>query len=46
MGIARQVAARMYDEAAEKLAAVYKRWEYGEVTVEYDNEEIAEGEAA
>lgn len=40
MVIARQVVARMYDEAAEKLAAVYRKWEYGEITVEY--EETAE----
>ena len=47
MGIARQVVAKMYDEAAEKLAAVYRKWEYGEVVVEY-TEDIAsaEGEEA
>ncbi|RCX22933.1 uncharacterized protein DUF134 [Fontibacillus phaseoli] len=46
MGIARQVVARMYAEAAEKLAAVYRRWEYGEVTVEYTGAGDNEREAA
>lgn len=35
MGIARQVVARMYEEAAEKLAAVYRKWEYGEILADY-----------
>lgn len=36
MGILRQTVAELYDKAAEKLAAVYKRWEYGAVEVEYE----------
>lgn len=44
MGVLRQTVAELYDKAAEKLAAVYRKWEYGEVTVEY--EESADEEAA
>lgn len=46
MGITQQAVAKMYDEAAEKLASVYRKWEYGEITVEYDDAEDAEREAA
>ncbi|MFD1268089.1 sigma factor-like helix-turn-helix DNA-binding protein [Paenibacillus motobuensis] len=44
MKISQQAVAKMYDEAAEKLAAVYRKWEYGAVEVEY--EEAAEEEVA
>lgn len=37
MGIAQKNVSEAIDRAAEKLAEVYKRWEYGEVTVEYEN---------
>lgn len=36
MKITQQAVAKMYDEAAEKLAVVFKRWEYGAVEVAYD----------
>ncbi|WP_054955027.1 sigma factor-like helix-turn-helix DNA-binding protein [Paenibacillus dakarensis] len=36
MGVARQNVAGAIDRAAEAIAEVYKRWEYGEVSVEYD----------
>jgi hypothetical protein len=39
MGITQQAAAKLYGEAAERIAAVYKRWEYGEITVSYDLDE-------
>lgn len=39
MGITQQAAAKLYGEAADKIAAVYKRWEYGEITVSYDLDE-------
>lgn len=45
MGTSRQAVAKAYDAACEKIAAVYKRWEYGEVAVEYaleENEEEAD----
>ncbi|MFD1267589.1 RNA polymerase subunit sigma [Paenibacillus motobuensis] len=38
MKISQQAVAKMYDEAAEKLAAVYRKWEYGAVEVEYEEE--------
>ncbi|WP_223868908.1 sigma factor-like helix-turn-helix DNA-binding protein [Paenibacillus sp. UASWS1643] len=38
MGITQQGVAKLIDDAAEKMAAVYKRWEYGEVSVEFDGE--------
>lgn len=41
MGISRQAVTKMIDDAAEKMAEVYKRWEYGEVSVEYTNYEEA-----
>lgn len=44
MGVLRQTVAELYDKAAEKLAAVFRKWDYGEVTVEYAD--AAEMEAA
>lgn len=40
MGVSREAVTQLIEAAAEKMAAVYKRWEYGEVSVEYteDNE--------
>jgi len=40
MGIAQQNVAAAIDRAAEAIAGVFARWEYGEITVEYaeDNE--------
>ncbi|MBE3649177.1 sigma factor-like helix-turn-helix DNA-binding protein [Paenibacillus polymyxa] len=35
MGVTQQAVAKMADEAVEKIAAVYQRWDYGEVTCEY-----------
>ncbi|MGP0579173.1 sigma factor-like helix-turn-helix DNA-binding protein [Paenibacillus peoriae] len=35
MGITQQAVAKMADEAVEKIAAVYQRWDYGEITCEY-----------
>jgi len=40
MGISQQAVAKMLDEAAEKMAAVYRRWEYEEIRVEYDAQEM------
>ncbi|WP_339273767.1 RNA polymerase subunit sigma [Paenibacillus sp. FSL W8-0426] len=40
MGITQQTLGETLDRAAEKLAAVYKRWEYGEVCVEYDAQDL------
>lgn len=34
MGVSQQAVAQFTDEAAERIAAVYKRWNYGEVAVE------------
>jgi len=45
MGITREGVKSFVEEATSKIADVYKRWEYEEVTVEYD-EAIAEGDAA
>lgn len=45
MGNSREAVAKLYEEAAVKIAEVYKRWEYGEVTAEYQLDE-AEEEAA
>lgn len=39
MGMTQQAVAKTYDAAAEKLAAAYRKWEYGEITVEYEEEE-------
>ncbi|WP_235847606.1 sigma factor-like helix-turn-helix DNA-binding protein [Paenibacillus tuaregi] len=44
MGNSREAVAKLYEEAAVKIAEVYKRWEYGEVTAEYELE--TEEEAA
>nr|WP_275440096.1 sigma factor-like helix-turn-helix DNA-binding protein [Paenibacillus sp. ACRRY] len=48
MGITQQGVAKLINDAAEKMAEVYKRWEYGEVSVEYteDSEHESEGVAA
>ncbi|NGM81215.1 RNA polymerase subunit sigma [Paenibacillus sp. 7124] len=47
MCVTRQAVAKTYDLACEKIAAVYKRWEYGEITVEYAlDDETTEEEAA
>ncbi|MBY0023771.1 putative DNA-binding protein (UPF0251 family) [Paenibacillus jamilae] len=48
MGVTQPTVKQSVDEAVEKIAAVYKRWEYGEITVEYDGEaeETTEGAAA
>ncbi|WP_339306885.1 sigma factor-like helix-turn-helix DNA-binding protein [Paenibacillus sp. FSL R5-0519] len=35
MGVSREAVTQLIEAAAEKMAAVYKRWEYGEVSVEY-----------
>jgi len=35
MGITQQGVAKLIDDAAEKMAEVYRRWEYEEVSVEY-----------
>ena len=42
MGVAQQNVAGAIDRAAEAIADVYKRWEYGDITVEYAEEEAAE----
>ncbi|PAD72428.1 sigma factor-like helix-turn-helix DNA-binding protein [Paenibacillus campinasensis] len=43
MGIAQKNVSEAIDRAAEAIAAVFARWEYGEVSVEYaDAEEIEE----
>lgn len=44
MGVTQPTVKQACDEAAEKIAAVYRKWEYGEITVEYaleDEEEAA-----
>lgn len=43
MAVSREAVTQLIDGAAERIAAVYKRWEYGDVTVEYteDNEREA-----
>lgn len=35
MAVTRQSVAKTYDAACTKIAAVYKRWNYGEVVAEY-----------
>jgi hypothetical protein len=35
MDVTQQSVAKTYDAACEKIADVYKRWNYGEVTAEY-----------
>lgn len=39
MGIAQKNVSEAIDRAAEAIAGVFARWEYGEVTVEFDEEE-------
>lgn len=47
MGIARTTLNESIDMASEKIAAVYRKWEYGEITVEYTlDDEDTEEEAA
>lgn len=48
MGVSQPAVKKMIDEAAEKMAEVYRRWEYEEIIVEYmeDNENESEGAAA
>lgn len=46
MGITRQAVAQSYDAACEKIAAVYERWNYGEIAVEYALNNEDETEAA
>ncbi|MEK3836474.1 DUF134 domain-containing protein [Paenibacillus sp. FSL R7-0128] len=41
MGVARSTLVESVESAAEKVAEVYKRWNYGEVTAEYPLEEGA-----
>lgn len=43
MGITQQAVAKTYETACANIAAVYKRWNYGEVTAEYviDEMEVA-----
>ncbi|WP_242211065.1 RNA polymerase subunit sigma [Paenibacillus polymyxa] len=36
MKITQQAVAKMYDAAVGKIAEVYRRWDYGDVEVEYD----------
>lgn len=40
MGVTREAVTQLIDAAAAKMAAVYKRWEYGEVGVEYDAQDL------
>ncbi|WP_080942716.1 sigma factor-like helix-turn-helix DNA-binding protein [Paenibacillus polymyxa] len=40
MGITQPTVAEAIETAVEKLAAVYQRWEYGEISVEYDAQEV------
>lgn len=42
MGMTQQAVAKTYDAACEKIAAVFRKWEYGEITVEYTEEEAEE----
>ncbi|WP_103110261.1 sigma factor-like helix-turn-helix DNA-binding protein [Brevibacillus reuszeri] len=39
MGIAQKNVSEAIDRAAEAIAGVFERWEYGVVTVEFDEEE-------
>lgn len=39
MGITQQAVAQFTEEAAEKIAAVYVRWEYGDIEVEFTEED-------
>ncbi|GGF88333.1 sigma factor-like helix-turn-helix DNA-binding protein [Paenibacillus abyssi] len=36
MGVSQPAVAQFTDEAAERIAAVYQRWNYGEITVELE----------
>lgn len=40
MGITRQAVALLADEAAGKIAEVYRKWEYGAVVVDYETDAI------
>lgn len=46
MGISQPTVKQSVDEAAEKIATVYRKWEYGEITVEYALDDEEELEAA
>lgn len=48
MGVTQEAVVQFINAAVEKLAAVYRRWEYGEITVEHaeDIEDKSEGVAA
>lgn len=48
MGITRTTLNESIDTAAEKIASVYRKWEYGEIAVSYvlDDEDTNESEAA
>ncbi|QOT13713.1 DUF134 domain-containing protein (plasmid) [Paenibacillus sp. JNUCC32] len=39
MAVSREAITQFIGEAASRIAAVFARWEYGEVTVEFDEEE-------
>ncbi|WP_340457315.1 sigma factor-like helix-turn-helix DNA-binding protein [Paenibacillus graminis] len=39
MGVTRQTVKQSVDEAAEKIAAVYRKWNYGGIDVEYPLDE-------
>jgi len=45
MGIAQKNVSEAIDRAAEAIAAVFARWEYGEVSVEFTDAEDIEEEA-
>lgn len=38
MGVSQQAVAQLTDEAAERITAVYVRWDYGEISVELEEE--------
>lgn len=46
LDVTRQTATEILNGAADKIAAVYKRWDYGSVSVEYEEVEMAEEEVA
>ncbi|MNM97069.1 Sigma-70, region 4 [compost metagenome] len=46
MGIARSTLVESVDSACEKIAVVYRKWNYGEISVEYDTTDGDEQEAA
>ncbi|MNW64412.1 hypothetical protein D3C74_426940 [compost metagenome] len=38
MGIGRRTATELIDTAAEKIAEVFRKWEYGAATAEFDED--------